>query len=176
VNYLDPIEEGEKKNPTGNKRDAMRVGSGPDVTGIAYLDGLSVLLEDVHAHHRLVELRVQGLDDLIVQVLLRTADEQEECCVKVVMRAFIKMYLKRANWIKGCWRRVPCLILESVESLKDELKEGVQVVRARRGDENVRVAVEEEQNIVRHSGTHEKFYNQICRSVVTTGLAGQIYS
>lgn len=77
----------------------------PKLAGIPYLDGLPVLLEDVHAHHRLVELRVQGLNDLVVQVLLRTADEQEECRVNVVMRAFIKVYLKRANRIKGRWRQ-----------------------------------------------------------------------
>ena len=38
---------------------------------VTHLDGLPVLLEDVHPHHRLVEVRVQGLDDLVVEVLLR---------------------------------------------------------------------------------------------------------
>lgn len=38
---------------------------------LRYLDGLSVLFEDVHPHHRFVELRIQRLDDFIVQMLLR---------------------------------------------------------------------------------------------------------
>lgn len=37
---------------------------------LCYLDGLSVLFEDVHPHHRFVELRIQRLDDFIVQMLL----------------------------------------------------------------------------------------------------------
>lgn len=37
---------------------------------LRYLDGLSVLFEDVHPHHRFVELRIQRLDDFIVQMLL----------------------------------------------------------------------------------------------------------
>ena len=38
--------------------------------------------------------------------------------------------------------RVPYLILEGVESLEDELKEGVQVVWARGGHEDIGVAAE----------------------------------
>ena len=34
------------------------------------LDGLSVVVEDVHSHHSLVELWVGTLDQLVVQVLL----------------------------------------------------------------------------------------------------------
>lgn len=54
----------------------------------------------------------------------------------------------------------PCLILESIESLEDELEESVQVVRARRGDENIGVAIEEDQKVMRHNGTHENFQKQ----------------
>lgn len=38
---------------------------------LCYLDGLSVLFEDVHPHHRFVELGIQRLDDFIVQMFLR---------------------------------------------------------------------------------------------------------
>ena len=34
------------------------------------LDGLSVVVEDVHSHHSLVELWVGALDQLVVEVLL----------------------------------------------------------------------------------------------------------
>lgn len=39
-------------------------------SALRYLDGLSVLLEDVDPHHRFVELGIQGLDDFIVEMLL----------------------------------------------------------------------------------------------------------
>ena len=34
------------------------------------LDGLSVVVEDVHSHYRLVELRISALDQLVVKMLL----------------------------------------------------------------------------------------------------------
>ena len=34
------------------------------------LDGLSVVMEDVHSHYRLVELRISALDQLVVKMLL----------------------------------------------------------------------------------------------------------
>ena len=39
-------------------------------TWVNILDGLSVVVEDVHSHHSLVELGVSALDQLIVEVLL----------------------------------------------------------------------------------------------------------
>ena len=34
------------------------------------LDGLSVVVKDVHSHYRLVELRISALDQLVVKMLL----------------------------------------------------------------------------------------------------------
>ena len=100
-----------------------------------------MLLEDVHPHHCLVEVRVQGLDDLVVEVLLRgTATGYTKmtcsCCICVCL-----MYVTSPSPGGGRsemgdrgergYARVPYLILESVEPLEDELKEGVQVVWAR---------------------------------------------
>lgn len=36
-----------------------------------YLNGLPMLLEDVHPHHSFVELWIQRLDDFIVKMLLQ---------------------------------------------------------------------------------------------------------
>lgn len=65
------------------------------------LDGLPVLVENIHPHHRLVELWVGALDEFIVQVLL---------------------------------------VIQRVEPLEHEVEEGVEVLRAWRGDEDIGVA------------------------------------
>ena len=71
------------------------------VTWMDVLDGLSVVVEDVHPDHSLVELWVSALDQLVVQVLL---------------------------------------VVEGVEALEDEIEEGVEVLRAGRGHEDVGVS------------------------------------
>ena len=70
-------------------------------TWMNILNGLSVVVEDVHSHHGLVELRVGALDQLVVEMLL---------------------------------------VVQGIKTLEDKVKEGVEVLGAGRGDEDVGVA------------------------------------
>lgn len=103
--------------------------------GLVYLNSLPVLFEDVHPHHSFVELWIQWLDDFIIKMLLQMQKKKkghEVACAHMNTHEHSR-YREDAQ--------AAYLILQSIKAFEDELKHGVQVVRARWGYKDIRVAV-----------------------------------
>jgi hypothetical protein len=82
INYVGNERKGERgaiKRSRGKNADSevelkdaqtwAHLGEPSAVVGLHVLHRLAVLLEHVHSHHSLVEVRVRGLQDFVVQVL-----------------------------------------------------------------------------------------------------------
>ena len=80
-----------------------------------------MLFEDVHPHHCFVELWIQRLDDFVVKMLLKNAKEDMK-----------RPALTAVLYCQWCSEdgQAAYLILKSIKSFEDELKHGVEVVRA----------------------------------------------
>lgn len=101
-----------------------------------YLNGLPMLLKDVHPHHSFVELWIQRLDDFIVEMLLQMQKEKQWLWSTVCTQ---HEHTVADKMIKDS--RAAYLILQSIKAFEDELKHGVEVVRARWGHKDIGVAV-----------------------------------